>query len=439
MEDKDSKKAPQQGSIQMQRQARKYPNKRRTTRQRNEETSSVGSSENASLMGDVKGMPSVKMSNEKALRLLGLTGHPVPAKVAAIADKLLAQHAPEVDGNPRKYLEILTAKEFLVKQQGRVLRQYKRDIDSYARTFQTSVQHLVDKYSNLATDKRRPEAAKTAKYIQDLGSDLQALSTKFLTAMQSTYHNESKYKQMAQEYYKSHATMIDKINDSELTLEEKRILRDAASGKEFNAFELKAKRDVGQGFLTDEVNRRGLFVDLDELHKHLPYGDKADTEMSIDPIVTLREQYADYLADIVALRDEYPEHHQAEFDKLYGDLSTLGDDYIEDISKLGANIEKISERYAEQFQNIVKQGKQDLSKETGTWANMNGCLKALCTVLFFIKYFISLAATKSDAHRMYHPEKISIKDRWERWQMDTMPTLDQEALKTHQSLGKSKG
>ena len=438
MDNKDSKKAPQQGSIQMQRQARRHSNKRRTTRQRNEETSSVGSSENASLMGDVKGMTSVKMSNAKALRLLGLTGQPVPAQVAEIADKLLAQHAPEVDGNPRKYLEILTAKEFLVKRQGKILGQYQRDIDSYARTFQTTVQPMVDKYSNLATDKRRPEAAKTAKYIQDLGAELQGLSTKFLVAMQSTYLYERNYKQIVREYYKAYTTLIDKINDSGLALDEKRVLRDAASGEEFNAVEIKAKEVLG-GFVADELNRRGFFVDVNELDKHFPYGYKPDTEISIDPILTLREQYADYLADIIALRDEYPEHHQAEFDKLYGGLLTLGDDYIEDISKLGANIEKISEQYAEKFQGIVQQGKQDLFKETGTWANMNGCLKALCTVLFFIKYFISLAATKSDAHRMYHPEKISIKERWERWQMDTMPTLDQDALKTHQSLGKSQG
>ncbi len=391
-------------------------------------TGSAASDEASSLLGTTDKRKKIQMSNVQALKILGLTvgkyGYPLPITINQARDELLSKHSPDVGGNPRRYEEISVAARHLTKYQERLFKQYKEDLKEAYKNYQSAVGPTAN---DLKAREKRQHDVMRGETMDAIGKELYDLCDNYLNdLMQPSYGDPrhslkrthaSTYNEclraipdsepnkqliaLQNTYYKVQNDIMKKCND--LPLEEQKLVRTAARTAE-----------------------KPIDVDPNEVFKHLPpdlQNQAKEEVIAEDPIDAFQAQHQEYLSDLLAMQAEYT-HHQDDFEALHDTLESLGHDYIADMKKSGANLEELSKKYAEDFQAATTKAKTAFAQEPGIWANLSECLKSICTALFFIKYLIGLSETEVDRNRMYQPEKFSIQERWDTWQMDCMPTLD---------------
>lgn len=385
---------------------------------------STGSDEASSLLGTTGKRKKVQMSNAQALKILGLTvsehGYPLPITINQVRDELLKKCSPDVGGNPRKYEEISSAALHLTKYQERLLKQYKEDLKETYKDYQNAVSPTADALK--AREKRQHDVVR-GQTMDAIGKELYDLGDSYLTNLMQSSYGDQRHS-LRRNHTSTYSECLNAIPDSEPN---KHLL---ALQNTYYKVQQNIMRKCNDMPLDEQalvrVAAKRIDVDPNEVFKHLPLDLKNQAKEEViaeDPLEAFQAQYQDYLGDILALQAEYS-HHQQNFQDLYDTLQDLGNHYIADMKKPGANLEDLSKKYAEDFQAATTKAKADFAQEPGIWTNLSGCLKSLFTALFFIKYLIGLFETEVDRNRMYQPEKFSIQDRWETWKMDCMPTID---------------
>lgn len=355
-----------------------------------EEQSLIGSS--SSTTGRHKATNKSVVSRSQALSILGLKGYPMPYVIKDTAVALLAKFDPDQGGNIRKHAAVMSAQQVLIKQQNLVFRQYKEDFETAYVNYNKSVQPIINSHSK---DRDLDKAA--VKMIQNLGEKLHNLGSQYFSDLKDGKKNN---RELSNAYHTAYnAVMNDRDLHQYLQVEERKTLIEAM---------------------------RTLYVDVTQCERHLPMGFHQQQTVIEDPIAAFETKHDEYLQDILELKTKYPNYNEA-FDQLYDSLENLGIAYLSGLRK-GDDIEQLSSDYAKGFKEEVGKAEQAFETEPSIWQNLHPILKAICTVIFVIKWCIYAAETDVDRHRMYHPEKLSIQDSWKRWEMDCMPQLDKEAL-----------
>ena len=381
------------GNPKFKRQMRNAPKRRRTA-----------IDENTGLLLEERSLKTTEMTRNKALNLLGLHGFPLHGAIHEAARALLLKHSPEMGGNPRKYQVITGATSILMKDQDRIMRQFGQDMEMLHRAYQTNMQTFYDKYGT----HKYYDSQGIIDYISGLGTKMQNLNRSYLEDLKRKDLSAADFKKTEADYYKAYHKLLDSVNDHhEIDITDRSLIQ-----KEL----------------------RALYLDPTTCDAHLPYGYKIEAEVSINPLEAFKDQFKYYLSDILAMKSEYT-HHQQTFTDLHDKLQEIGTQYINALKDPNKDVEQVSQEYAQQFQEAIKIAKAEFSQEPGIWQNLGPILKGLFTVLFFIKYFISLAETEVDKNRMYQPEQHSIQDKWERWEMDVMPEIDVQARSTFKHEG----
>ncbi|PJD94057.1 MAG: hypothetical protein CK424_00410 [Legionella sp.] len=349
-------------------------------RSRPQSKSVAEDSESISLLGSHKRHVKVagSMSSNRALGILELQGFPFHSDIHKASTRLMAKYGVENQGNPRKYQEIIVAKNQLDYRQTSLLKEFQSRISEKMQTAKKALDdlqlaHKHHKFPNLIEEMQRLND----QFFKDLRHPTADIKT-----LQTTYNKECK-----------------RIHDS--------IFRHNNIPHEFQSAFSTAIREVS--------------VNLDDLKTvALPLNAPNDEE---DPVDMFKAQYNDYLEDILALKETY-KHHQKVFTRLHSLLEELRDKFCDHVSKPGANLDEASTVYSTSFREIVTQAKQAFEKEPGIWANLHPILKYLANLVFFVKNIIATFEAPEDRHRMFQPDKQTITERWAQWEMDTMPELD---------------
>lgn len=372
----------------------------RTGRHHYSETGSNKSSEEESLIaaGRHKAARS-GMSRAKALSTLGLEHYPMPYEITSAANALLAKFHPEEGGNIRKYQAVVEAQKGLLSQQSRIFKQFEEDFKTDYLTYQKTVEPIVrDRSKDRETNKAAVEV------IHSLGKKLHDLGLKYFQDLKEGKQNSL---ELTSAYDKEYSAVINDQGLQHLTLNERKSVMLAL---------------------------HTLSVDIVRCDRHLPFAFQQKLVIE-DPIDAFETKHNDYLRDIQELRNDYPNYHQA-FDVLSESLENLGIGYLRGLRD-GGDIEQLSQEYAKGFNEAVEKAEQAFETEPSIWQNLHPIVKAICTLIFVIKWCIYAAETEVDRHRMYHPDKISIQERWKRWEMDCMPQLDKAGLQQVRSSEKS--
>ena len=328
---------------------------------------------------------SLSMYRTQAFEILGLQGQPSLSEINIASNKMLSVCDHENGGNPRKYELILQAKELLISQQRDVLELYK--------TYITTCDVDPDSDNQKKSD------------IKNRVNKLKDLSLGYL-------------EDMLQESYVA--------NDIKV--------RKAQYNRDFSAECLTIMRTCSQyetrpnflGIIESESSKVKVSLDVKDID--LPFAFSFRTEPARDPICIFESQSRTYLDDILALAaaKQKSGRYARTLENLHKNLNDLSDEYVTSLKSDPNKDELLSKAYAEKFQALVTAAKLELAQEPGIWANLNPCLRGLFTVLFFIKYFISLAEDPQDRFNMFQSKKIDIQEQYDKW-MEKMPELGKQS------------
>lgn len=322
----------------------------------------------------------------KALRILGLSGHPFHTDIRKAGNAKL--EAPELKDNVsrKKYQDTVEAIGRLNHHQSSLLNLFQKEFEKTCRS-------ASDKLGKLQV-----RAQQEHHDIPDLCGELEELGLQFFRDLRGL---DVDIHRLQNEYYKRYRHICDTAND------------------------VSVSPDIKQG-LVQLV--QALFVDLEKRPLRLPL--EEDSFKDLDPISSFKEEYAAYLSTILELKRKHTQHDHI-FDDLHDLMTKLGDRFCEEIEKPGADLNYWSKAYAHQFNQITSKAKLALGKESGIWANLHPILQQLATVIYVIKLIIAEFETPEDRLRMFNPDKKSIAEDWEQWQMDTMPVLDVKKIPAH--------
>ncbi|MCR9192795.1 MAG: hypothetical protein NXI01_09120 [Gammaproteobacteria bacterium] len=345
-----------------------------------------------------------------ALLILGLGKYPYHAQIQAA----YAAQAERYENNPRKQNELILARNALNKYQGQLLGNFKAAFLK---------ENSLD--SELAAWKQKYEKhyLKGVVAVNQQIDALKALNEKYFFDVSQPNADLSvvndKYYEDTKKLYK--AIHSSGIEPSDLEME---FTRSAQS----------LRVDLDKRLLQDEEGK-------------LKYAPMEGAQIAVDPIAAYQAVHADYLQMILELKQEFGDFQEA-LDEVHDAIQTLGKTYMDGMQAERPDIEKLSADYAAGFKAVVDKahndfGTQDDASKTAEsgaslWACLSSLLRFFCVLSFCFRSSVSEQKEKENPHRFHAVGSASIEDRWQQWQLDTMPKFDQDAYHA-QSVGKNSG
>ncbi len=326
----------------------------------------------------------------KALTILGLSGHPFHTDIRKAGDIKLAALEIKDNVTTKKYRDTIEAISRLNHHQSSLLNLFQKEFEKTCREASAKLAKL------------QARAQREHHDIPDLSGQLKELGLQFFRDLQKPDVDVHRLQEV---YYREYRRICTTAHDVT-----------ASTGIKEELIELV----------------RNVFVDLEKRPLHLP--SEVDSLKDLDPISSFKEEYDAYLGRILELKAVHKQHDHS-FDELHELMKKLGDRFCEEVEKPGADVAYWSKAYAHQFKQITSQAKLALGKESGIWANLHPILQQLATVIYIIKLIIAEFETPEDRIRMFNPDKKSIAEDWEQWQMDTMPKLDVDKIQANNQPG----